>query len=135
MKPPFRLGRKQKRAVLDAEGNEVVVFPKGREEFAELYVEFLNERYNKSMKATFKYEYQVDANDLDEEQRTFTVEGNTYIYNNGKWFDREGLEIKQDSLLATLNEDLALSLEDWLFDELEDLTFDDIIHNGDLTFE
>jgi hypothetical protein len=135
MKPPFRLGRKQKRAVLDAEGNEVVVFPKGREEFAELYVEFLNERYNKSMKATFRYEYQVDANDLDEEQRTFTVEGNTYVYNNGKWFDREGLEIKQDSLLATLNEDLALSLEDCLFDELEDLTFDDIIHNGDLTFE
>lgn len=45
MKAPFRLGRKQKRAVLDAEGNEAVVFPKEKEKFAELYVEFLNERF------------------------------------------------------------------------------------------
>ena len=29
--PPFRVGRKQMRAVLDAKGMEVVIFPKGLE--------------------------------------------------------------------------------------------------------
>ena len=38
----YRLGKKQKRAVLDSNGIEVVVFPKGKELYAELFVEFLN---------------------------------------------------------------------------------------------
>ena len=41
-KIPFRLGKKQNRSVLDADGHEVVVFPKGREELAEEYVNFKN---------------------------------------------------------------------------------------------
>lgn len=40
--PPFRVGRKQKRAVLDAQGREVVIFPFGLEEYAKEYAEFLN---------------------------------------------------------------------------------------------
>jgi hypothetical protein len=40
--PPFRVGRKTKRAVLDSKGLEVVVFPKGLEGWAELYCQALN---------------------------------------------------------------------------------------------
>jgi len=40
--PPFRVGRKQMRAVLDARGYEVVIFPKGLESYAKEYAEFLN---------------------------------------------------------------------------------------------
>ena len=39
---PFRLGKKQLRAVLDANGQEVVVFPKGCEYLASEYVELIN---------------------------------------------------------------------------------------------
>lgn len=42
-KSPFRLGKKQERAVLDSLGHELVVFPKNRENFAEEYVHFLNQ--------------------------------------------------------------------------------------------
>ena len=40
--PPFRVGRKQMRAVLDAKGMEVVIFPKGLECYAKEYADFLN---------------------------------------------------------------------------------------------
>jgi phosphoserine phosphatase len=40
--PPFRVGRKQMRAVLDAKGAEVVIFPKGLENYAKEYADFLN---------------------------------------------------------------------------------------------
>lgn len=39
---PYRLGKKQKRAVIDANGKEVVVFPKGKEKDAEEYVKLIN---------------------------------------------------------------------------------------------
>jgi hypothetical protein len=45
-KMPFRLGKKQKRAVLDADGHEVVTFPKGREVLAKEYVDIMNKKYN-----------------------------------------------------------------------------------------
>lgn len=41
--PPFRVGKKQKRAVLDSLGNEVVIFNVGLEDMAELYCDMLNE--------------------------------------------------------------------------------------------
>lgn len=41
-KQPFRVGRHQSRAVLDAEGKEMLIFPKGSEEQAKLYCELLN---------------------------------------------------------------------------------------------
>lgn len=43
-KLPFRVGKKQKRAVLDADGLEVVVFPKGfhREAMAQRFVKIMN---------------------------------------------------------------------------------------------
>lgn len=41
--PPFRLGRKQQRAVLDAKGKEVVIFPSNSAIQATLYVNYLND--------------------------------------------------------------------------------------------
>lgn len=41
-KQPFRVGRHQSRAVLDAEGKEMLIFPKGSEEQAKLYCQLLN---------------------------------------------------------------------------------------------
>lgn len=38
----LRLGKKQKRAVLDSKGNEIVVFHKGKEWYAEKFVELFN---------------------------------------------------------------------------------------------
>ncbi len=40
--PPFRLGRKQQRAVLDAKGKEVIIFPDNSAIQATLYVNYLN---------------------------------------------------------------------------------------------
>ncbi len=40
--PPFRIGRKQKRAVLDSKGIEVCIFSTGSEEVAQLFCDFLN---------------------------------------------------------------------------------------------
>jgi len=41
-KPPFRLGRNQDRAILDSDGIQVIVFPKGQEKMAADYCSFLN---------------------------------------------------------------------------------------------
>ena len=40
--PPFRLGRKQKRAVLDSNGLEVVIFPVGAEKAAQHFTNYIN---------------------------------------------------------------------------------------------
>ena len=40
--PPFRLGKKNNRAVLDSSGKELVIFQKGSENYAKAYVDFLN---------------------------------------------------------------------------------------------
>lgn len=40
---PFRLGKKQNRAVLDSLGHEVVVFPKGCEYLASDYIKLMND--------------------------------------------------------------------------------------------
>ena len=44
-KTPFRLGKKQNRAVLDADGHQVVVFNKGHEYLSEEYVNLINNKY------------------------------------------------------------------------------------------
>ena len=44
-KTPFRLGKKQNRAVLDADGHQVVVFNKGLEYIAEDNVKLINNKY------------------------------------------------------------------------------------------
>lgn len=44
-KTPFRLGKKQNRAVLDADGHQVVIFNKGHEYLAEEYVNLMNNKY------------------------------------------------------------------------------------------
>ena len=41
--PPFRVGKAQKRAVLDSNGLEVVIFPKGLEGWALFYCTVMNE--------------------------------------------------------------------------------------------
>ena len=40
--PPFRLGRKQKRAILDARGKEVIIMPHNSEKQAQMYCDYLN---------------------------------------------------------------------------------------------
>lgn len=42
--PPFRVGRKQRRAVLDSEGREVLVVPHGLEEYASEFADYLNSK-------------------------------------------------------------------------------------------
>lgn len=42
----LRLGKKQKRAVLDLQGNEIVIFQKGKEWYAEKFVELFNKEYS-----------------------------------------------------------------------------------------
>lgn len=44
--PPFRVGKKEERAVLDSEGKEVIVFPRKNGQ-AQLYCEYLNNHKNK----------------------------------------------------------------------------------------
>ena len=43
----YRLGRKSKRAVLDHNGLEIVVFNKGQEQMAQEFVNYLNGKLNK----------------------------------------------------------------------------------------
>lgn len=40
--PPFRLGKKQKRAILDAKGREVIIMPPNSEKQAQMYCDYLN---------------------------------------------------------------------------------------------
>jgi len=40
--PPFRLGKKQKRAILDAKGREVIIMPHDSEKQAQMYCDYLN---------------------------------------------------------------------------------------------
>ena len=40
--PPFRLGKKQKRAILDANGIEVIIMPHNNENQAQMYCDYLN---------------------------------------------------------------------------------------------
>lgn len=40
--PPYRVGRKQKRAILDSKSDQVLVFPKGSEAEAQAFCVFLN---------------------------------------------------------------------------------------------
>ena len=42
----YRLGRKSKRAVLDQNGLEIVVFNKGQEQMAQEFVNYLNDKLN-----------------------------------------------------------------------------------------
>ena len=41
--PPFRLGRKQKRAILDSRGREVIIMPHNSEKQAQMYCDYLND--------------------------------------------------------------------------------------------
>ena len=43
--PPYRIGKKQRRAVLDALGKEVIVFKKGDEALAKLFCETINYQF------------------------------------------------------------------------------------------
>ena len=39
---PFRLGKKQKRAILDAKGREVIIMPHNDEKQTQMYCDYLN---------------------------------------------------------------------------------------------
>ncbi len=40
--PPFRLGRRHKRAILDSKGIEVIIMPHNSEKQAQMYCDYLN---------------------------------------------------------------------------------------------
>ena len=44
--PPFRIGRKQKRAILDSKGLLVILMPHNSELQSQLYCEYLNNTIN-----------------------------------------------------------------------------------------
>ena len=44
--PPFRVGKKQKRAILDSNGHEVGIFNTDNEAIAQLFCDFLNTKSN-----------------------------------------------------------------------------------------
>lgn len=56
-KVPFRIGKKQSRAVLDDYGKEVVIFRKGLEFMALEYINFINDKYMK--------DFEVDEDDTE----------------------------------------------------------------------
>jgi hypothetical protein len=43
-KPPFRVGKRQGRAVLDANGHTIAIFKKGCEDLAQEYCDIINAR-------------------------------------------------------------------------------------------
>jgi len=52
---PFRVGRKTKRAILDANGIEVIVFPNGHEHMADLTMKLYNAWFKDLKKQWAKY--------------------------------------------------------------------------------
>lgn len=82
-KPPFRVGRKQGRAVLDSEGMQVVVFPKGLERYAIQYVDHLNSSHIIS-RIELEAERETLMNKHREEQKTesemvHVINGRRYV--------------------------------------------------------
>ena len=65
--PPFRLGRKQQRAVLDANGLEVMLFPNNFEIMAQMYCDYLNRETKPKISAAEYFEQKfgnkITAND------------------------------------------------------------------------
>ncbi len=57
--PPFRIGKKQLRSVLDSKGIELVVFHKGLENYAKEYVDFLNSDMSKNNQNPIKYDCSI----------------------------------------------------------------------------
>ena len=77
----YRLGKKQKRAVLDSNGIEIVVFPKGKELYASLFVKVLN-----------KIKYAEESCDFEKEIKLFKLFSNKEkIENEIKKIDPQAL--------------------------------------------
>lgn len=66
IKPPFRIGRKQKRAVLDNNGLLVVLFPVGMELFADEYCHFINRKYPVNIDKCTQCGFEIDDEDCCE---------------------------------------------------------------------
>jgi len=47
--PPFRVGKKQKRTILDSTGHELGIFTTGQEKIAQLFCDFLNTNNQKTL--------------------------------------------------------------------------------------
>ena len=90
--PPFRLGRKQQRAVLDSLGKEVVIFPPNSAIQAALYVNYLNDETKSLTMRTENLEYVngtlsiVRSNLMNEANYTCYC-GNSYIEQKKKGCD------------------------------------------------
>lgn len=67
---PFRVGRKQNRAVVDANGIEVVVFKKGDESLANAFCDLIND--------SFIYVFKAYKNEEDYENNKFFIKKTFY---------------------------------------------------------
>lgn len=84
--PPFRVGKKQMRAVVDCLGREVIVFPKGMEEFAKEYAEVLN------MKVQVKIQHEKIKIDKVNQLKTLVKKGEEGYFSTLKLKFHIGLE-------------------------------------------
>lgn len=85
----YRLGKKQKRAILTEDGHEVVVFPKGKETLAEKVCNLLNaDFYSKEKEQTIKdfllWE-QKYFDKLEAGTRQIRYRINRYLNNDRRW--------------------------------------------------
>ena len=85
-KYPFRVGRSENRAVLDANGKEVIIFKEGDEHLALSFVEVCNNTYGKQEEYKLKIQEAFEVRNeerfwhslsikIDKEKKTFVLVG------------------------------------------------------------
>jgi len=73
--PPFRIGKKQKRAILDSKGHEVGIFVAGEEKIAQVFCDFLNANYNPPVQ-------EQTSNDTSKVTRFEVIDEKGRVYTN-----------------------------------------------------
>ncbi len=67
--PPFRVGKKQNRAVLDSNGLEVVIFPEGNERFAQSFCNHLNKQKSNENEDVKVYFWKLHCKNINNNYR------------------------------------------------------------------
>jgi len=113
--PPFRVGRAQKRAILDSEGKEVGVFKTGSEEMAQIFCDYLN-----------------GANQLPGVEEWVSVKDELPPFGERLWFrgvvswKKETVKHFEDEL-TTKNEELEYGQTGWLLKDNTDFVVTDSV--------
>lgn len=122
-KPPFRVGKKQNRVVLDDNGHEVVLFPPGNEIQAHMYVEYLNGINN-----------QFDMKKQKRENIDLLITFQLYLYSKGlienhDWdFEKQAKKFvkklaRQKRLEDLIEEDVSTVEHDILWNKCFEIVF------------